>query len=87
MHEETCELYCNQQITNGVELNARSSSTPLSISLYPDQGHWDPVWNTVLVNLKHHVESTYYSRNQYSDVFQLTYSTLVNIKGKPGKVK
>jgi len=29
-------------ITDGAELNPKSSSRPLSICLYPDEGHSDP---------------------------------------------
>jgi hypothetical protein len=39
-------------ITQRVELNPKSMRRPLSICLYPDQGHSDAAWNTVPVKLK-----------------------------------
>lgn len=42
----------SKDFTKGVELNPKSSRRPLSICLYPDEGHSDPAWNTVPVKLK-----------------------------------
>jgi hypothetical protein len=39
-------------ITKGVELKPKSMRRPLSVALYPDEGHSDPAWNTEPVKLE-----------------------------------
>jgi hypothetical protein len=58
----------SKHFTKGVELNPKSSRRPLSICLYPDEGHSDPAWNTVPVKLKNqkHVSTEFQGKKYHT---------------------
>jgi hypothetical protein len=56
----------SKHFTMGMELNPKSSRRPLSICLYPDEGHSDPAWNSVPVKLKNQKHVKYHVTYLYT---------------------